>query len=66
MKIPVTNKGDVNAASSFEFATLNAGQLMLSLNTYEAFALLNQKEAEELGNALLHFARTGRISRPLG
>lgn len=66
MKITLTNKGDVNAADSVEFATFNNDQLMLSMNTYESFALLNRDEARKIAESLLHFANTGRILRPNG
>jgi hypothetical protein len=65
MKIPITNKGDVNAADSVSFAILN-NEMMLTLNTYESFALLNRREAEQIGEMLMYYARTGRMLRPLG
>jgi hypothetical protein len=65
MKIPITNKGDVGAADSVSFAILN-DELMLTLNTFELFALLNREEATKIGEMLIHYATTGRLLRPLG
>jgi hypothetical protein len=53
VKIPITNKGDPNAADCVSFGRLNDDHLMMTLNTYESFALLSREEAAFVGNALL-------------
>jgi hypothetical protein len=62
VKIPITNKGDPNAADCVSFGRLNDDHLMMTLNTYESFALLSREEAAFVGNALLLYSQTGRLT----